>query len=251
MRRAFTLIELLVVIAIIAILVGLLIPGVQKVREAANRVKCLNNLHQIGLAFHGHIDQKGRWPHAGRWSSSGDGWMVQLHPWLDKNSTMYVCPSRRSPTLSATGFVRNDYAGVVSDEDFWQGANHFAPPKPGAYYSGAVVRAGAAPGRVDISDLYRGTSNVMIVSEKRLRPSQYRELGVAWDDRGWLDGFDYDVMRQAITNYPPRRDGEDENGYGIGSAHTAGVMSLFGDGSVRLVAWDIDLTQWGAIGKRQ
>jgi prepilin-type N-terminal cleavage/methylation domain-containing protein len=248
-RRALTLVELLVVIAIIALMVGILLPAVQKVREAANRLKCTANLHEISLGLHGYHDVYESFPTAGSWSSSRDGWFTQIHPWLDRNPAMYCCPSRRPPTLAGTKLVRNDYAGVVPDADFWQGS-HFGLPSPGASYGGVLVRNSAAPGRVSFASLSRGSSNVMVASEKRLRPSQYYSLGISWDDMGWQDGFDFDVMRQSDQRHPPRRDGENEDGYGMGAAHPAGMLAVFADGSVRGVSYSTDLGVWTAMGRR-
>jgi prepilin-type N-terminal cleavage/methylation domain-containing protein/prepilin-type processing-associated H-X9-DG protein len=85
-RPAFTLIELVVVIAIIAILIGLLLPAVQKVREAAARLKCANNLKQLGIAVHAYADSnQERFPHNGE-NFAGPSWAVLLLPYIEANN---------------------------------------------------------------------------------------------------------------------------------------------------------------------
>jgi prepilin-type N-terminal cleavage/methylation domain-containing protein len=130
-RLGFTLIELLVVIAIISTLIGLLLPAIQQVREAANRISCGNNLKQIALAVHLYHDSFNKMPPT-RLDNDRATWVVLIMPYLEQdnlyrqwnlNQTYYdqsdvarltplkifFCPTRRTASLSPTASVAGDY----------------------------------------------------------------------------------------------------------------------------------------------
>jgi prepilin-type N-terminal cleavage/methylation domain-containing protein len=277
-RRGFTLVELLVVIAIIGVLIALLLPAVQKVREAANRVRCANNLKQLGLAVHNYHDVYGVIPYS-RYKEYGT-WVVLLLPYLEQDNLFKLwdphatyfdqsdqfrltpvpvlfCPTRRSPTTpptaSSSGDVPDnggphvpgalgDYAAAINDLGYWDYPFQNAPDEPPA--NGAFVSAGWSsshpqPNR-SFAAVTDGLSNTIFLGEKHVPLDKW---GVGLGSSG--DGSTYNGNRGSAMRAADRglaRAPTDPDQGNFGSYHPGLCQFALGDGSVRAIATSIPLS---------
>jgi prepilin-type N-terminal cleavage/methylation domain-containing protein/prepilin-type processing-associated H-X9-DG protein len=250
-RVGFTLIELLVVIAIIAILIALLVPAVQKVREAAARTQCTNNLKQLGIAIHGFHDFMKRFPSEQR-TTATVSWPTQILPFIEQQSatpgtsiSILLCPSRGSRPGG-----KNDYSGAYSASI--QNSSGGAGALNGGSINGKVINSGGyfsildppGPAGVTLPIVAEaaGTSSTLLLAHSILDPSCYQGNPASSNDVGWdktqvTSSGHFPNMRWTDANsgadhgYIHDSQGVDENH--MGGPHDGGSPVLYADGSVR------------------